>query len=636
MIKPEGQTKARAAHKAARKDIFHGASGAVLRLCAVMVVCLTLCGCAGTKLSPFGEGKDYAVEVAPQDGTDHDALQKALDQTLENGTTEDFHTEPTPQENAARESYEEEKLRADLGKVLRAKGYYEGDVAYVDDPDKSLAGVYTAVPGPLYRIATIRVEPETFADSLTPAILAPLHEGAALDAEMVLGVQARLYETLAENGCYYTLEVGHHVVLDPSTKSAQLTYTVAAGPDAVFGETAFTGMDTVRPAYLERMVKWKAGDCFNRAKIAALRDKILSSGLFSSAEAELPENLDMTGESDIPGGSAAPGHLVPVTIAVKERAHRSITAGLGYYTSEGIGLNLGWEHRNFFGEAEKLGVDLNVSELKQTLGADFNKPYFLREDQSLSAKTLLRTQETDAYDESGLDTEILINRKLGRRWTAGLGGGFALTEIDERGEKNTFGLVSVPGRLAYDGRDNALNPRKGAQAEFKIEPFFDALGESDPFTKAQASGATYVGFGREKDVVLAVRGLWGSIVGSGNFDIPATERFFAGGGGSVRGYEYQGVGPQEDDKPTGGRSVVTGGAELRVKASENWGGVVFSDVGTVSETSYPDFNDLAVGAGAGVRYYTGFGPLRFDVAVPLTQREDTDPYQVYISIGQAF
>lgn len=636
MIKTIGQDTARPGQGAAGAQVCRGAWGAALRLCAALLACAALSGCAGNRFSPFGEGKDYEVRIAAQDDADHDALQKALDRALENGAAEDFHTEATPQENASRESYEEEKLRADLDKVLRAKGYYEGEVVYVDDPDRALAGTYEARPGPLYRIAAIRVEPENFAASLTPEILAPLAEGAALDAEAVLGAQSRLYEALAQKGCYYTLEVGHYVVLDPAEKTAQLTYTVAAGPDAVFGKTGFTGMETVRPAYLERMVKWKEGDCFNRAKIAALRDRILSSGLFSSAEAALPEDLDMSGESEIPGGAAAPARPVPVTIAVKERAHRSITAGLGYYTSEGLGLNLGWEHRNIFGQAEKLGFDLNVSQLKQSLNAKFDKPYFLREDQSLSANALLRAQETDAYDESGLDSEILVNRKLDRHWTAGLGGGFSLTEIDERGEKTTFGLVSVPGRLAYDGRDNALNPRKGAQAEFKVEPFFDVLGQSDPFTKAQASGAAYLGFGHEKDVVLAVRGLWGSIVGSGNFDIPATERFFAGGGGSVRGFEYQGVGPKEDGKPTGGRAVVTGGAELRVKATDNWGGVLFSDVGTVSETSYPDFQQLAVGAGAGVRYFTGFGPLRFDVAVPVTQREDADPYQIYISIGQAF
>ncbi|GEM_PF-130551 len=621
-----------------------------------------LSACSAASLSPFGEATDYKLSVQPPiqalsgDSSDHhvkdEALQGALDTVLEDRLAEPIHTEESAEENARRESYREDMIRADLEKALRSKGYYEGDVRYRDDPSRSLAGEYDIVAGALYTIAAMTVEPSDFADMLGEDVLGAAQIGAALDAQAVLDAQARLAQTLQKEACYFTLEVNHKVVLDTQEKTAAVTFTVNAGTEAVFGATVFEGMESVDPAYLNRMVKWKEGDCFGRDKIASLRDRLLSSGLFVSAEVELPETLDapelVQGATDevvaqdtdggIPGGRDVALQPVPVTIVVKERAHRSLSAGIGYYTDEGGGVTLGWEHRNILGQAEKLSAELNVSQLKQSLSANFTKPAFLREDQSLLASASAQAQDTDAYNETGVKTSVAVKRTFGKHWSGSLGGALSLSEIEENNDTQTYALVSSPVTLGFDNRDDALDPRKGIKAEAAITPFFDGLGHGDPFTKAQVSGATYVGFGEEKDTVLAVRGLWGSIIGSGTFDIPATERFFAGGGGSVRGYGYQDVGPKDAaGDPTGGRSVVTGGAELRVKATDTFGVVGFADVGTVSDTSYPDFEQLSVGAGAGIRYYTDFGPLRFDVATPLTQKEETDSsYQLYISIGQAF
>jgi translocation and assembly module TamA len=120
--------------------------------------------------------------------------------------------------------------------------------------------------------------------------------------------------------------------------------------------------------------------------------------------------------------------------------------------------------------------------------------------------------------------------------------------------------------------------------------------------------------------------------------VPPDKRLYAGGGGSVRGYKYQSIGPQDEHhNPTGGLSSIIGSLELRYKITDSIGIVPFFDAGGVYEKSVPDFgSDIQYAAGLGARYYTGIGPIRADVAFPLNKRKDDDAFQLYISIGQAF
>jgi translocation and assembly module TamA len=128
------------------------------------------------------------------------------------------------------------------------------------------------------------------------------------------------------------------------------------------------------------------------------------------------------------------------------------------------------------------------------------------------------------------------------------------------------------------------------------------------------------------------------MVGASRDAIPADERFYAGGGGSVRGYPFQSVGPVEGDEPLGGRSLFELSTELRIKVTDRIGLVAFLDGGTAFETTSPDFSeDLRWGTGLGIRYFTPIGPFRLDVGVPLNRRpEIDDSFQIYVSLGETF
>lgn len=586
-----------------------------IRLALLCCALASLSGCFD-KAIPFTDQTDFRLEGARDPETSaylQDILSNRARQASQDGAAD----------NVRLADYRAETIRGDLLKALHAKGYYQADVDFASSGN--LAGTYHVSEGALYRISSIHIAPQGFEHFASQI---GLKSGDVLDAEAVLRAQDALFRLAQKGTCYFNLDVQHAVTLNDRAHSGALTFTVTAGPPATFGDVAFTGQETVRTSHLEKLIPWKRHACYRTGRIERLRTRLLESGLFSSVDIRLPEK---------PG----PDGTVDMIVEVKERAQKTVRAGLTYYTDEGPGATLGWEHRNFFGAAEKLSADLTLSQIQQSLDAEFLKPYFLRRDQSLSLTSSLRRQDTDAFDELALEAGGAIRRDFSRRLTGSLGTNLTLSRIEDKekeGEKSTYGLVSVPATLALDTRDDKLNPHEGWMISGGLTPFVDVLGESNPFLKLQMSASTYYALGGAADPVLALRGGLGSILGSSASNVPATERFYAGGGGSVRGFGYQDIGPKDEDgTPTGGTSLVTASAELRFKLSDKIGAAAFVDAGSVTEKNVPDFSSLAVGAGVGLRYFTGFGPIRFDVAVPVSGKDDVDQnYQFYISIGQAF
>ena len=590
----------------------------VFKASAFLVGILALSGCLKSVL-PFSQHTDYQISGLEDDQNTQDYLQSLLSERL----AEDIDYKEGTVDFSRAEAAREETIATDLHKAMRAKGYYDAQIEYVDDDSAPLTGVYTVRAGDIYTIASLDFEPAETREHFDFTIV---EEGQPLEALAVLNAQNKLYEAIQKDQCYFSLDVEHSVVLDEVNKTAALTYDVKIGSAATFGAITFQGQENVKESYLKKFIPWQEGDCFRQDKIRELRTKLLETGLFVRADSELPE---MPAEN----GS------VPIVINLKERVHRSVKVGASYYTDKGAGMTLGWEHRNFFDAGEKLEAELNVNQINQSLDFDFTKPFFLRKDQSLGISSALRQQDTEAFEETAFDTGLNVKRQFNKWVSVGTGVQFSFSEITDEvdNDTSTYGLVSLPNSIIFDNRDDPLDPHKGWQLKAALEPFYDVLGESDPFTKLEAGARTYVGLGGDHDFVLALRANVGSIVGGSTVNIPATERFYAGGGGSVRGFGYQEVGPYEDDRPTGGRSIVTGSTELRYKFTDTLGGVTFIDAGSVSDSVTPDLDNLSFGVGVGLRYYTDFGPLRFDVAVPLNQKDELDQnYQFYISIGQAF
>jgi translocation and assembly module TamA len=518
------------------------------------------------------------------------------------------------------ESFSPLALRNDAQNALEARSYYAAQIDTREQEGRMILEI--ALNGP-YTIGAIQI---------TGSKEKPEHgleKGEPLLAETVLASQNRIKNQILKSGCYYTLSIRHEVRLDHVNKSGDVTFIIHAGPSVSFGETVFEGAEETDRSYLRRFIKYQKGECWRPEKLESTKTALLETGLLSTVEEKLPETVENDQQAD-------------VIFILKERAPVSVRLGASYYSDEGPGVSASWSHRNFSGSGEKLTTDLKASALVQNLGVDYTKPYFLADSQSLSLASSIGRTDSDAFEEFSLNSSAGLKRQFSSNWSGSAGIATEITEITDKNDKDssdTFGLISIPGSLSFDNRDNILDARKGMFARASAEPFIDAFGEAPPFFKSRLTASTYFGLGGGKTApVLALRGSVGGILGSSTQDIPATKRFYAGGGNSVRGFGYQEAGPFDNGDPAGGRSILETTAEIRFKITDSFGAVTFVDAGNVFNSAMPDFKGgLFVGAGAGIRYYTYFAPIRFDVAVPVNKRNGLDQsFQFYISIGQAF
>ena len=158
------------------------------------------------------------------------------------------------------------------------------------------------------------------------------------------------------------------------------------------------------------------------------------------------------------------------------------------------------------------------------------------------------------------------------------------------------------------------------------------------YLRGQVEGSYYLQ--ASDKIVLAARAKFASIPGAPVAAIAPSRRLYAGGGGSVRGYDYKGIGPRNSlGDPTGGRSLTELSFEARIRTGLLGGNlaiVPFVDAGTVGDDPTPGFDEIKLGAGIGARYHTSFGPLRVDVGVPLNPGPNDPKFGVYVGLGQSF
>jgi len=227
-----------------------------------------------------------------------------------------------------------------------------------------------------------------------------------------------------------------------------------------------------------------------------------------------------------------------------------------------------------------------------------------------------------------------------------LGGALDFAATAEKTSINNVTVIgddrqTVTGTLlvafALDRSDDPLDPTRGWRLEARTEPTLVTGDDSLAYLRTVAQASAYLPFGEEAHTVAAGRLRLGAILGGEIPGVPAGKRFYAGGGGSVRGYAYQAIGPRlPDNTPIGGLSLFEASAELRHDLTEKWGVVAFIDAGAVGTDPTPTGDDYSAGVGVGVRYDLGFGPIRGDIAIPLDKREGDPSFQIYLSIGQSF
>lgn len=598
------------------------AAGISLKNWLVLVILLTMSLAHGARICAE-TGIRYSVSF---EGVKDAGLLDLLKKVSKSDTEQD---KPTASRDVLRM-----RVRRDaplLLQALRSHGFYSAEVTSDITGDGS----------PVHVVFHITTGPAYLLESVAYDVTFPLGEQGleerpkAADMGLVLHKPALSKSILDaryriirwfQNRAFPLVKVPEpRVIVDHASQSVRVTYRVQTGERARFGKTEIKGLARVDTKYAFSKLPWKVGDPYNEDRLSQGKRNLRDTGLFATVEADHQDHLDREGG-------------LPIEITVKERKPRSVQGGVSYKTDEGPGANASWEHRNVWGRAERIVLGAYVSGIEYGLKGLFEKPEFLRQDQSLLFNLRLGKDSPDAYTSRSLTGSLQVERKLAKGMSVGAGPGFQLSRVEQFGVENDFTLLSFPGYLNWDTSNEALDPSRGGRLRLRLSPFYNFHGQNFGFWKGLAGYSRYIRLSQDPSLILAVRGTVGAMEGAPNDEIPADIRFYAGGSGSVRGYEYKTLGPLINNQPTGGRSLVELSTELRMKLTDTLGFAAFLDGGNAFEAAFPNFEEpLRWGTGLGLRYFTPIGPLRFDVAVPLERREQIDePFYIYVSIGQAF
>ncbi len=491
--------------------------------------------------------------------------------------------------------------------------------------------VHVAVEaGPLFTLGKVtfsgdaeRYAPEAFG-------LAP---GGNAGSLAIIKAGERLVNALKKEGRPLARLDSRDVLADHSLNTVDVTISAIGGPVAPIGTTTVSGTETVDAGFVRSYSLLNNGRPYTPEALTKASERLRKLGVFSSVTIREAQALDADGR-------------IPVDIRLSEGKHRYFGVGAQYSTLDGFGLQGYWGHRNLFGRAEslrvegalsRLGETTDVRQLDYSAGILFSKPGFILPTMTLNASLKAKVESPQSYQAKTVTAAAGVTWELNDLDKVTGGGEVSYARTDDAFGSQTYLTFSLPVEFERDARDDKLNPSSGYRALVNAKPSYEALGGT-LFSSFEGSASGYYGFGENNGVVLAARLSAGTLAGGGSLDnIPANRRFYAGGGGSVRGYAYQEISPRNaDGQATGGRSYALASVEARINVTETVGVVPFLDVADVSDEAVPDFKDIRAGAGVGLRYATPFGPLRLDVAVPLQPYEGSSRFGIYAGIGQAF
>jgi translocation and assembly module TamA len=317
---------------------------------------------------------------------------------------------------------------------------------------------------------------------------------------------------------------------------------------------------------------------------------------------------------------------------------------LGYGTGEGARAEVSWTNRDMISPEGAVTFRGVGGTREQSLAAQLRQNNFYDRDRALTAQVIAAHVVYDAYDARTFAISAGLERQSNiifqKKWTWSIGTEFVAT--DERDSilstgvlrRRTFLVGALPGSIGYDCTDDLLNPTRCFRLTLHLSPEVSLQSGTHVYLKSQIDGSAYLPItGR---TVLAGRFRFGSIEGTSLDSIAPSRRFYAGGGGSVRGYGYQDIGPTDvNGLPVGGRALTELSVEARIRFG-NLGVVPFLDAGNLDESAEPKFSGLRYGAGLGFRYYSSFGPIRVDLGTPINRRPGESRLGIYVSLGQAF
>lgn len=513
---------------------------------------------------------------------------------------------------------------------MRSEGWYAATVEPLADDNPPRARV-KIIPGARFAFAAPVVAFDTAIDEASVSAvrkeIARIEAGKPARATDVITAEAAAIAALRSRGFANAKAASRKNIVDHATTTMTAEFQLSPGDRLRLGAVTVNPPDALRPAFAARAATWEPGDYFDPEKLQQLRRDLASTGAFSVVGTKLAPQANAEGLTD-------------VIVTLEEAKPRVLELGIGYSTTDGIGLEAEWTRRNVTRRADALAIKTVLGEELQSLTAELTRPNAFGPGRAVQVSAGVAHDETGPFDRNGVFVSSAINAADRLRYALSYGVTASADFYSQaEGVENAYVLTGF-GEIRRDETDTPLDARKGYLAQLRLEPSVSTGDATVAFVRAVAQARVYHTPERNDRYTLAARTRLGwvePLIGDDN-DLPLDRRFYAGGGGSVRGYAFNSIFPElplNAGVAPGGRGLVEISAEARARFTKTLGAVAFVDGGSAFQ-NIDEAGDMRWGVGIGARYDLGFAPLRFDIAVPVNPRPQDDSVAFYVSLGQAF
>jgi len=532
--------------------------------------------------------------------------------------------------------------------TLYSAGYYSPEISILIAGQQASDVPFTAklstnVPveinvaiGPQFRFGEIDLEPlalpaDQRSDRVDAVKTSGLVSGDPALAGAVNDAKDLVIEAWRQQGFALATIVGSSIVADHRTQTLDVAMRIDPGKQTTYGQITVAGNQRVAADFVRYMANLPSGSEFDPDDLAAARARLLKLNAFSSVNVKEADALSAEGD-------------LPINLRVNEQPLRRIGLGATLSSIDGLGADAYWIHRNLFGRAERLRFEASLNGVAGSdglagagykIGLRFAKPGVFLPDVTFATAASAEYVRNDEIERRAVNLSfgLLYSRDHLEAEVSAFG---TYSETQDDLGFRTFRQVGLDTGATYDKRNDPLDPSGGYYLAGTLTPMHEFV-FGNTGARGTIEGRGYYGVGPDDRFVLAGRAMIGSLGGFPVNEAPVDMLFFSGGGNTVRGFAFETIGITTGTVFTGGLSTINLSAELRMQVTDTIGVVGFIDAGTVGADALPDPSGYwRSGLGIGVRYQTGLGPLRLDIARGLDLQPNDPLYAVYLGLGQSF
>lgn len=409
----------------------------------------------------------------------------------------------------------------------------------------------------------------------------------------------------------------HLVLIDPVAYEAIIAFHLDTGEQFYLGKVRFN-QDLLDDRFLAKFVNFKPGVIYNPELLLGLQGRLISTEYFDEVEIQPLQD------------QAGPDRQVPIEVIANRNKANVYRFGVGYGTDVGPRFSLDYRRRYIGRRGHNLKAEIEISQIEQSLAAEYRIPIRNPVQDYLLIRPEFYAFDTDSRQGDLFKLSVAQSVRTKNGWRRIMGVDYRYEDFSVASEDDgTFnGLVP---NISWSKvvADDPINTRNGYKINYYLQGTSEDLLSTSNWFSGQLNYKLIKSLGERMRFIgrTNLGAIWAASVD----DVPASQRFFAGGDNSIRGWGFDVLGPDDplDNETVGGRFLAVGSLELEHQIVGNWGGAVFTDFGNAFDPDYQDEWQQSVGVG--IRYSTPIGPVRIDLAYALTK--DPAGFRLHFAIG---